>query len=227
MIAELPLVGRSRELARVAEALGRREPFLLAGPRGSGKTHLLLCALRTCPDAIYLRYPPVLHELLASLAGAVGQDPRHSSVRLRGLLWSAFEERPHVLVLDGVSSASHAVRRFLERLYFCPGTALVVSARDHAALGALNRLFWEPSRIIRLDPLPEGEARRLFELAADRFGLRRLSLDEFREQVLESARGNPGEIVEMCYLAADPRYVASGRVKFAPLRIDALIRLSG
>ena len=40
--------------------------------------------------------------------------------------------------------------------------------------------------------------------------------------MLRSARGNPGQIVTMCRLAARPEYRQGRRVKFLPLRMDAL-----
>ena len=40
-------------------------------------------------------------------------------------------------------------------------------------------------------------------------------------------RGNPGQIVEMCRSATEPLYVSGRHIKFAPLRIDALIRFPG
>ena len=54
-----------------------------------------------------------------------------------------------------------------------------------------------------------------------------LDLDEFREKVLESAHGRPGQIIEMCRLATQPQYLAGRYVKFAPLRIDKLIKFAG
>jgi hypothetical protein len=66
---------------------------------------------------------------------------------------------------------------------------------------------------------------RLFDIAAGQFGLRNLDVREFRDKALESARGNPGQIVEMCRMASNPMYVSGSHIKFAPLRIDALTRL--
>jgi hypothetical protein len=227
MEAEVPLIGLARERERVELALENRESLLLIGPRGSGKSRVLRQVVARQPGALHLNCPPTPHELLASLAQQMGIDTHLSSVRLRGLLWNALEASPRILVLDAVRNAGHVLRRFLERLYYVPGMAIVIAARDHGALGALNRLFWDPRHIVRFEPLVEREAGLLFDAAAAHFGLQNLPLDEFREQVLDSAHGNPGEIIEMCRLASDPRYVAGGRVKFVLLRIDALIRLAG
>ena len=114
--------------------------------------------------------------------------------------------------------------RFLQRLYFAPGMAIVTSVRDIASLGTLSRLFWDPRQMIHIRPLKVADAQRLFDLAADHFGLRHLDVEEFRDKVLESAHGNPGQIIEMCRLASNPLYVSGKHIKFAPLRIDVLMK---
>lgn len=130
------------------------------------------------------------------------------------------------MILDGIQRAGHQTYRFLQRLYFVRGMTMVVTARDHLHLGELVRLFWDPSQTCHIQPLSEAEALRLFEAAADRFRLRELCLDDFREKVLNSAKGNPGQIAEMCRFAANPMYVTGTRhIKFAPLRIDVMMRL--
>ncbi len=146
-------------------------------------------------------------------------------MHLKGLLWSALEREPTALILEGVDGAGHQSYRFLQRLYFAPGMTLVATARDSVRLGKLSRLFWDPEKTRHMQPLSEAEALHLFEMAADLHALRGLNLDDFRERVLESAKGNPGQIAGMCRLAANPMYWSGRHVKFAPLRIDAMMSL--
>jgi hypothetical protein len=56
--------------------------------------------------------------------------------------------------------------------------------------------------------------------------LRDLDLDEFGNKALESAHGNPGQIIEMCRLAAQPQYQSGRYIKFAPLRIDTVMKFA-
>jgi hypothetical protein len=150
-----------------------------------------------------------------------------TSIHLKGLLWSAMETSPVPMMLDGIAGASFPAYRFLQRIYHAPGMALFAGSRDAFCLGALARLFWNPEKTLHILPLQERDAEQLFESAADHFKLRRLALDEFRDKVLESARGNPGQIIEMCRLAAQPQYHAGRYIKFAPLRIDTVTKFAG
>jgi predicted phage tail protein len=47
---------------------------------------------------------------------------------------------------------------------------------------------------------------------------------DFLTCVAEGAKGNPGQIVEICRMARDPRYHSGRRFMFAALRIDLMTR---
>ncbi|MFB3776688.1 MAG: hypothetical protein ACE141_03725 [Bryobacteraceae bacterium] len=243
---DVPLVGLLRERLRIEEALVRGESLLVLGPAGSGKTALVRSIAASIEGAVYLGYHPVLHDLLASLASAlvVNRHPRFSglvkdgkpperwakaqtSVHLRGIIWSGLEASPCLLILDGIESASFQAYRFFQRVYHSPGMNMIGISRDPVRLGELHRLFWDPRRTVQIMPLSDAEASTLFELAADRFGLREFDLRDFRPRVLESAGGNPGQIVGMCRMARDPRYRSGRHIKFAPLRIDLMAQYLG
>ena len=249
MDARLPLIGLVRERQALLDAVKQRQSLLLLGPGGSGKTTLV----QSVPEPesrdealLHISQFESPHDLLIMIARALfrtghrlfrhkasaGPDwerwlSSQTSVHLRGLLRTSLEAEPRVLILDGVNRAGHQTYRFLQRLYFAPGIAMIATARDHLHLGDLGRLFWDPRKTLHVQPLSNGEALQLFETAADHFGLRRLHLDEFREKVLECAEGNPGDIIEMCRLAAHPQYVSGRYIKFALIRIDAVMKRLG
>jgi energy-coupling factor transporter ATP-binding protein EcfA2 len=246
MQIELPLIGLAKEQARLAEALRKRQPLLLLGPAGAGKSTLIKSALSGMPAshrAVHLRYSSNLHHLLIDLArclfesghGAFRRQWRpdsdierwlshQTSVHLKGMLWASLEAEPRTIILDGIDRAGFPAYRFLQRLYFAKGLSLVAAARDPLALGALARLFWDPRIALHVRPLNEADSIRLFDLAVDYFGLRHLKIEEFRDKVLDAAGGIPGQIVEMCRMAGNPMYVSGRYIKFAPLRIDALMK---
>ena len=246
MEPRLPLVGMARERQRLNQAFRESKPLLILGPPGSGKTRLIQEALSSNEKILYVSWERSLHALLVKMArtliasrhkeflclarlpGGRRADPEawllaQTSVHLKGLLWSALESSPVPIVLDGIAGAGFPTYRFLHRIYHARGMALFASSRDAFCLGALARLFWDPTKVLNIAPLHDSEAEQLFDRAADCFKLRDLDLEEFREKVLESAKGNPGQIVEMCRLATQPQYISGRYVKFAPLRIDTII----
>ena len=241
----LPLVNMAKEGERLRLAFDAGDPLLLLGPQGSGKTRLIEEALSGHRQAIRLAWEPTLHALLAAMARALlaarhpdfgrrakpGADSEawlkaQTSVHLKGLLWNALASAPVAMVLDGIAGASFPAYRFLQRIYHTPGMALFAASRDALSLGALARLFWNPEKVLHIPPLQERDAERLFDAAAGHFDLRHLALDEFREKVLESAHGNPGQIIEMCRLATQPQYLSGRYIKFSPLRIDTVIKFA-
>jgi hypothetical protein len=242
MPKELPFIGRDKEKQRVVTAVQKRESLLVLGAAGMGKTRLFSEALPS-GEALYMRWETSLHSLLVMLARTLiaaehtafldrAKPPRtveawlgaQQSIHLKGLLWNALQAAPTLVILDGITGAGFPTYRFLQRIYHMRGMALVASARDRASLGALGRLFWHPAGILDLAPLSEREAEHLFESAADEYQLRSLDLGDFREKVLASADGNPGQIIEMCRLAAQPQYHSGRYIKFSPLRIDTVIK---
>jgi hypothetical protein len=247
MEPELPLVGMTREVQRLSAVLHRKnESLLIVGPMGCGKTRLISEALRIHGNSLYIAWQPTLHGLLVAIARVLiaagnrsfldrampGPDKeawlsKQSSIHLKGLLWSALEHAPVVLILDGVAGAGFPTYRFLQRIYHTPGMTVIAAARDAVAMGALSRLFWDPRHVLNVPALNDRDAAQLFNVAADHFRLRDLDLEEFREKVLENAGGNPGLIIEMCRLATQPQYLAGRYVKFGPLCIDSLIRFTG
>jgi hypothetical protein len=245
MEPQLPFVGMSRERQRLSLAFASSDPLLLLGPQGSGKTRLIQEVLSSHSHVLQVVWEPTLHDLLTAMARALvaarhagfirrakpGADPEdwlaaQTSIRLKGLLWTAIETSPVPMMLDGIAGAGFPTYRFLQRIYHTPGMTLFAASRDALSLGALARLFWNPAKALNIPPLQDRDAEQLFETAADYFKLRRLDLDDFREKVLESARGNPGQIIEMCRLATEPQYHVGRYIKFAPLRIDAVMRFA-
>jgi len=245
MDVEVPFIGFEAERLRLRKAIERGQSLLVLGPRGCGKTRLLRAAIEDAGGgAIYVASSAVLHEFLVGMAAALLKTGHRAvrqalagvsdidrwlhaqtSVHLRGILWTAIEREPAMIVLDGVDGAGARNYRFLQRIYHTPGAGMVAAARDYRGLDALSHLYWDPRNVINVPAFTAAEAAVLFDSIVQRLHLCDLDVQEFRSRVLDAAKGNPGEIVEMCRLACDPRYRHGAHIKFAPLRIDAITKL--
>ena len=222
----VPMVGRRSEVTFLVSTLRSRKSCLVAGPSGMGKTRLVEEALALSGQpALVLQRAPVLHQLLATLASGLGCPAdvrRATSIRLKAVVLAALRHSPRCIVLEDVADADPRMYRFLQQIYYLPGVSLIVTGESRGQLGYLRKLLWDPREEIVLRPLGRAESLMLFEAACSMFALQTLDFAEFRHKVLASARGNPGQILTMCRMASSPVYQAGGRIKFLPLRIDAL-----
>jgi len=220
----IPFVGRQRELRELIAALRTGQPRLTVGPAGIGKKRLVEEALQAAAQPfVRVRAAGVLHELLANLAAALGcSRPKATSPALKGLVLNALCRAPQCVVLEDLHDADPRMYRFLQKLYYTPGVSLIVSATSRADLGFVRKLLWDPREEILLDPLSRAEAQWLFDEAVRRFGIESLQIDAFSRKVLAAAKGNPGQILAMCRMAARPEYQRGRYIKFLPLRMDML-----
>lgn len=226
----IPMVARQREVESLVRALQARESRLITGARGIGKTRLLGEAVSRAREPFLLvPAPDVLHELLVRLAEAlrcrVERFPvlrKATTVTLKGAVLEAMRVRPRPILVENVEHADPRMYRFLQQIYHLPGNCLIVTTRSRDCLGFLRRLLWDPREEIALGPLTPRESGHLFDVAAAAYRLCSADLQEFRRKVLDSARGNPGQILALCRLAVLPQYRTGGRIKFLPLRMDVL-----
>jgi predicted ATPase len=226
----LPLVGRQRELRELIAALRMGQPRLILGPAGIGKKRLVEEALQAAERPfVRVRAAGVLHELLAELAAALGcahsrfpSLPKATSPALKGLVLNALRRAPQCVVLEDLHDADPRMYRFLQRLYYIPGVSLIVTATSRADLGFVRKLLWDPCEEILIGPLSRNEAQWLFDEAARAFAIESLKIDDFGRKVLAAAKGNPGQILAMCRMAARPEYQRGRYIKFLPLRMDML-----
>jgi len=221
----IPLGGRRDEVRELVCALRARQSRLITGAPGMGKTRLLAEPVSVCAvPHLLIRGPCVLHDLLVQLAAmlACRVSSGATSMSLKPAILESLAHAPRAVFLDDAPEADPRMYRFLQGIYHSPDNCLIVTARSRESLGYLRRLLWDPREEIALQPLKRAEAAGLFEAAVAAYKLDELDLDGFRRQVLHSARGNPGQIVTMCRLAARPEYRQGRHVKFPPLRMDAL-----
>ncbi len=231
----LPLVGRRRELRFLESLLSRGSRALVTGPRGIGKTRLIGEAAAACGlQPVRLQGPRTLHELLELLLPRITDAPcppaglrSLPSQALQARALAALGARPRWLWIDDPHPADPRLYRFLQRVLWIDGCGLAVSACGREQLGHLERLLWDPREQLALQPLGRAASEALLEHAIRAFAPGAIGpLENFRRQALAAAAGNPGRLVTLCRLAAQPQYWHGAHLLFTPLWMDMLTMLA-
>jgi hypothetical protein len=248
------LIGRDTEMRQLRAALRNRQSQLIWGPVDAGKTFLVANVLaglpaderRKCiccagPGSRRRLVEHLIRELFLAgdpfVRGKVRQDGcreatlsrwigEQSSLRLRGMLFTAAEKGDYRFFLDHLPSVSPALAHFLKEIMYRTNTPVYLTGHgcSQTELGHAWSLYWTDEYRIRLGPISEAAARELMDISERRFGLRALDPDGFREDLLRLSGHLPGSIVKMCELAADPRYHYGDQVKLKLLHVDYLLQ---
>jgi len=252
--AQSELVGREDELGKLRTAIQKRRSLLIWGPRDAGKTSLINAAIselraeqwHTC---ICWTGTASRKELLSHFIGSLfklgdsflqrkvrdgGANEatlnqwlcRQTSLRLRGLLFTAATQGSYRFFLDDFSPPTHSMAQLMKKIMNACRTPIYLCARGYSEkdIGGAWSLYWNDSLRLHLGPLREDSARRLLEACIRRFSLASADLDEFREAVLESSGNLPGAIVKMCELAAESKYRWGDRIKTKLVHVDYLMK---
>ena len=174
-LEQTSFVGRGREIAEIAQALGRTRLLTLTGPGGAGKTRL------ACEVAAGLggRYPDGVHvaelaslsrpELVPHTVAAVLDVPIPGTETAEVALARQLADRRLLLVLDNCEHLLDACARLTaEVLRGCPGVIVLATSREPLRVG--GEVTWRtPSLALPdlralppLDRLAELESVRLF-----------------------------------------------------------------
>ena len=253
--AELELlVGRELEMRRLQMALRKRQSQLIWGAADAGKTFLIKNAISELPEherrkCVCWTGPASRRQLVAHLIGELylAGDPlvrkkvhadgagtdtltrwvsEQSSLRLRGILFTAAEQSEYRFFIDHLPQATQAMSQFMKEIVYRTKTPIYLTSHGHSQgeLGGACSLYWTDEFRIRVGPLSGGSARELLETCIRTFRLSSLDLEGFREQVLHLSGCLPGGIVKMCELAADPRYRYGDQIKVKLVHVDYLMQ---
>lgn len=244
-------LGRQSELARLEEAIRKRESLLIWGASNSGKSALVARALSNLPERIkrrcvFARGSGTPQEILREIAQGFVEDPlfrskfradtgfgasfshwvkAQTSLRLRGLLYRAAGAGEYWIFLEDLVPMTHMLARIIKELMLNQETPIYAVAQGwtYGELGHGAQLYWHDRQRLHVGGLTLPKAKELLELCIRRFGLERFDLAGFREDILEFSGLLPGAIVQMCAAAAGAHYNYEGQIKTKLLHVDYLM----
>jgi hypothetical protein len=248
------LVGRKEELRALRAAIQKRESRLVWGPMDAGKTALIKTAISELPDAerrncIHWTGAASGRQLLSHFVGRLCKlsDPfvrkkvhadgateaslnrwlhKQSSLRLRGILFTASTQGDYRFFVDHFPPPTHNMARLMKEIMCRCKAPIYLAARGYSQdeIGYAWSLYWNDHLRVHLGPLNERAARELLETCIRRFGLASLDLEDFREDILRMSGHLPGSIVRMCELASHARYQYEDQIKVKLVYVDYLIQ---
>jgi class 3 adenylate cyclase len=238
---DAPLVGRERELARLAgdfeHAVAERacHLFTLLGPAGVGKSRLVaefIAKVGNTADVLRARclhygdditYWPLVEILLAvgtEPESVIGGSPVETQLAFRKLLESRAAGRPQVVVIEDIQWAEELFLDLIEHVADLsrdsPIFLLCIARQELLEL----RPGWGGGKLnattILLEPLSAGESETLLEELTEG-----TEIDtDVRRRIVAAADGNPLFLEEMLAMAAED----GGRELVVPPTIQALLQ---
>jgi hypothetical protein len=248
------LIGRKDELRELREAIQKGESRVVWGPMDVGKTAVIKAAISELPDAekgrcIYWSGSASGKQLLSYLVGKLYEAgalfarkrihadgvtsaslsrwlQKQTSLRLRGILYTALLQGHYRIFLDDFPPANHNMAHLLKEIMYRCRTPIYLAARDcsQKGIGHAWSLYWNDGLRLQLNPLPERMARKLLDVCIEQFALGIPEPNEFREDVLRLSGNIPGSIVRMCELAIAAKYRSGDRIKITLVHADYLMR---
>ena len=220
-----------RTLCRQLDArLARGEHLVLFGPRGIGKSTLLVELEGRLRDGgtPCARAPATrcLDDITRALEQAYPTVATHAIARrtARARLWNAADLRRGVLLLDHLTQVSDAMVSFLRRLH--GGVLGVLSAVDVEV--ERERRQMQPWRLgatrIRMPRTSNTVLRELLRARCAELGSP-VPAPETERRLLRAARGRPGWVIACAQGLADARYWRGRQLFVALLCTDTEITL--
>jgi predicted ATPase len=218
-----------RELrTALLEQLAHGDHVVLYGPRGSGKTTLILQLhdrfSRAHVPCALCKSTASLNDITRTMEAAYPQVSTHSISRktARARLWDAADHRECVLLLDHVTDVSTAMVGFGRRLR--GGIAGVLYVVDVDVEREKQRM--RRKRLALSVRMPAACMLQLRSLLRSRCKEQGFAVDtETEHQILKTAHGRPGWIVQATTLMGQARYWHDGHLYATLLCTDTELTL--
>lgn len=229
------LFGREAELALLRSRIQGRQPFLLHGPAGVGKSLLLRAVISRKSEVLYCANSASPQQISFSLTQALLENrdrtaetmigrkdiAKVSAVSLKGIVLESLRGRAYIVVLDQLHRPSQAIAAMVREL---SGAGAVVIAAARSAhmedAGFVLPLYTSKEQKLELRNFDSKTATLFTAQVANRLGIMAENRQELLDKVQEYSAGNPGAIEAMLRRAREPRYQSGNHIKIAPLYID-------
>jgi predicted ATPase/DNA-binding CsgD family transcriptional regulator len=138
-------VGREREVAELAGAIGSTRLVSVVGPGGAGKTRLALRVAADCAESFaggvwWVELAPLRNAVIEALAGVLGVRPLPGRTPLQAVI-SRLAEEHALVVLDNCEHVITAAADLAEALIRgCPHVAVLATSRER--LGVPGEYEW-------------------------------------------------------------------------------------
>jgi hypothetical protein len=233
---------REQERRRIDQFVSKRQPFLLFGPEGVGKTLLLRNVLSQFRLVLYCEDSSTTNVVFRSLAVSLlrlknarvckafrNQDAvaSKSAVSVKGIVMDALREGEYSIVLDHLKQPSYAFASAVREIIGWGSTPVSAVARSvHMEdTGFLQPFYADRSQKCAIQNFDDATAGQFAREMIRRCGLSGTNMQEFVDKVLEFSDRNPGAIVALIDMARYPKYRSQEYIKITPLYID--FRMSG
>lgn len=232
----LAAVARADEMARLQAQAQKRKSMLVFGPAGVGKTRLLEAFAKTYPLALYVSRTNTPRDLLLALFGNLRNTGKRelrlpvspdslSASSLKGVVQSALDRLPFLLVLDHLAGPSSVVTRIIKEMNYYGRTPVIFAARTpHMEdIGTLRPMCADRSERIEMKNFASQVALEFARREAEESRLWASNLEPAIHSFVEWSDGNPGAIIQMVKMAHLPKYRLRDQIKAHVLYLDHLM----
>jgi Archaeal ATPase. len=230
------LIGRQKELGQLRANLEKRQPTLLTGAIGTGKSHLLKYFAKDLTNAIYVEHIRPIKQALLSIAETLHKDGRLKidGVVAEYLEWQdlkatvsqlyhaellncvveGIQGQGYILIFDHLDEVTSLMAPTLSILM--DKASVVGATRDLKDPEHLNRLWWNFD-IIELKNLSKEGSLELLWTHADKDRVKDKVM--FENKILNHSAGNPLAIIEMAKKTLNIEFDSLDKIRL--LRHDA------
>jgi AAA+ ATPase superfamily predicted ATPase len=221
------LIGRDKEVEKVADAISQRKNLFLFGQESVGKTSIIKHVLDKTGSKGIL-YSNNCSTIKTSLAGFLkgDYDPAFLSSQnissLRKLFYKRVHKEKPYLLFDHMGSVGPKFFSYLENLLDEHPALFIARSPDPGEIGDLSLLLFSFDKL-EVHNLNRKYAFELITHFIENFGLEIDKVDFFRKEVFRLSDGNPSAIREICQYAAKDEYKVGSKIKFRLLNLDRKI----